>query len=243
MTVIAGVDVGNATTEVVLVSGGTILAAGRVPTRGRKGSPDSLRGAAALLRRVERQAASLVDEAQDRPPARGRHLGRHRSRHGSAPRPPSRAGHRRAYARRHGCLRRPALAAAQLSRDVRAALGAQRVAAGGRGPGWPALRRGRGPAEGPARRRDPDRCRPGGRRRGGPGGQPAAGRPACGRPGRRGCRGRLRTTRRRGAAARAHTEGADQPGRAGRSAPPGRARGPGRRRSCPGRWPTTPTRW
>ena len=52
MTVIAGVDVGNATTEVVLVSGGKIAAAGRVPTRGRKGSADSLRGAAALVRRV-----------------------------------------------------------------------------------------------------------------------------------------------------------------------------------------------
>ena len=67
MTVVAGVDVGNATTEVVLVSGGTILAAGRVPTRGRKGSPDSLRGAAALLRRVERQAGCPVDEARIAP--------------------------------------------------------------------------------------------------------------------------------------------------------------------------------
>ena len=53
MTVIAGVDVGNATTEVVLVAGGKILGAGRVPTRGRKGSPGSLRGAAALVRRLE----------------------------------------------------------------------------------------------------------------------------------------------------------------------------------------------
>jgi Diol dehydratase reactivase ATPase-like domain/DD-reactivating factor swiveling domain len=67
VSVIAGVDVGNATTEVVLVSGGTILAAGRVPTRGRKGSPDSLRGAAALVRRVERQAGSPVDEARIAP--------------------------------------------------------------------------------------------------------------------------------------------------------------------------------
>ena len=64
MTVIAGVDVGNATTEVVLVSGGKILAAGRVPTRGRKGSADSLRGAAALVRRVERQAGGTVTEAR-----------------------------------------------------------------------------------------------------------------------------------------------------------------------------------
>jgi Diol dehydratase reactivase ATPase-like domain/DD-reactivating factor swiveling domain len=64
VTVIAGVDVGNATTEVVLVSGGKILAAGRVPTRGRKGSADSLRGAAALVRRVERQAGCTVAEAR-----------------------------------------------------------------------------------------------------------------------------------------------------------------------------------
>ena len=67
MTVIAGVDVGNATTEVVLTSGGKILAAGRVPTRGRKGSTDSLRGAAALVRRVERQAGCTVTEARIAP--------------------------------------------------------------------------------------------------------------------------------------------------------------------------------
>jgi hypothetical protein len=67
VTVIAGVDVGNATTEVVLTSGGKILAAGRVPTRGRKGSADSLRGAAALVRRVERQAGSTVAEARIAP--------------------------------------------------------------------------------------------------------------------------------------------------------------------------------
>jgi len=67
VTVIAGVDVGNATTEVVLVSGGKILAAGRVPTRGRKGSADSVRGAAALVRRVERQAGCTVAEARIAP--------------------------------------------------------------------------------------------------------------------------------------------------------------------------------
>jgi hypothetical protein len=61
--VVAGVDVGNATTEVVLVSGDNILGAGRVPTRGRKGSPDSLRAAAALVRRVERQAGRTASEA------------------------------------------------------------------------------------------------------------------------------------------------------------------------------------
>ena len=67
MTVIAGVDVGNATTEVVLVSGGKILGAGRVPTRGRKGSPGSLRGAAALVRRLERQLGATVGEARIAP--------------------------------------------------------------------------------------------------------------------------------------------------------------------------------
>ncbi len=54
MTVIAGVDVGNATTEVVLLAGEEILGAGRVPTRGRKGSAESLRGAASLVRRRPR---------------------------------------------------------------------------------------------------------------------------------------------------------------------------------------------
>ena len=67
MTVIAGVDVGNATTEVVLVAGGKILDAGRVPTRGRKGSPGSLRGAAALVRRLERQLGGTVGEARIAP--------------------------------------------------------------------------------------------------------------------------------------------------------------------------------
>jgi Diol dehydratase reactivase ATPase-like domain/DD-reactivating factor swiveling domain len=67
VAVIAGVDVGNATTEVVLVSSGKILAAGRMPTRGRKGSGDSLRGAAALVRRVERQAGCTITEARIAP--------------------------------------------------------------------------------------------------------------------------------------------------------------------------------
>ena len=67
MTVIAGVDVGNATTEVVLVSDGEILGAGRVPTRGRKGSAGSLRGAAALVRRLERQLSCAVGEARIAP--------------------------------------------------------------------------------------------------------------------------------------------------------------------------------
>ena len=67
MTVIAGIDVGNATTEVVLVADGRILGAGRAPTRGRKGSADSLRGSAAVVRRLEREAGCTVSEARIAP--------------------------------------------------------------------------------------------------------------------------------------------------------------------------------
>jgi Diol dehydratase reactivase ATPase-like domain/DD-reactivating factor swiveling domain len=59
VTVAAGIDVGNSTTEVVLgrLAGDHIevVAAGRTPTRRAKGSPESLDGAAALVRRLERQ--------------------------------------------------------------------------------------------------------------------------------------------------------------------------------------------
>jgi Diol dehydratase reactivase ATPase-like domain/DD-reactivating factor swiveling domain len=65
--VIAGVDVGNATTEVVLVRDGQVLGSARAPTRGRKGSADSLRGAAAVVRRAERQAGCRADEARIAP--------------------------------------------------------------------------------------------------------------------------------------------------------------------------------
>ena len=73
-TIIAGADIGNATTEIVIVGRGAagtrILAAGRAPTRGRKGSPESLRGAAVLLRRVERQAGTAVAQARIASPLR-----------------------------------------------------------------------------------------------------------------------------------------------------------------------------
>jgi hypothetical protein len=73
-SIIAGVDIGNATTEIVVVrrgpAGPRILAAGRAPTRGHKASPQSLHGAAALLRRVERQAGVAVTEARIAAPLR-----------------------------------------------------------------------------------------------------------------------------------------------------------------------------
>jgi hypothetical protein len=65
--VVAGVDVGNATTEVAVVAGGRVLGVDRLPTRGRKGSPESLRGAAALVRRLERQLDRRIDEARIAP--------------------------------------------------------------------------------------------------------------------------------------------------------------------------------
>lgn len=65
MTVVAGIDVGNATTEVVAVRHGVhgleILGADRLPTRGHKGSLDSLKGAAALVRRLERSLGASVE--------------------------------------------------------------------------------------------------------------------------------------------------------------------------------------
>jgi Diol dehydratase reactivase ATPase-like domain/DD-reactivating factor swiveling domain len=67
MPVIAGVDVGNATTEVAILAEGRLLGVDRLPTRGRKGSPESLRGAAALVRRLERRLGCQVDEARVAP--------------------------------------------------------------------------------------------------------------------------------------------------------------------------------
>src|SRR5260370_2636035 len=67
MTVIAGVDVGNATTEVAFLDGTRLLGVDRVPTRGRKGSADSLRAAAALVRRLERRLGCRVTEARVAP--------------------------------------------------------------------------------------------------------------------------------------------------------------------------------
>ena len=67
MTITAGVDVGNATTEVAFLDGDRLLGVDRVPTRGRKGSEDSLRGAAALVRRLERRLGCHVTQARAAP--------------------------------------------------------------------------------------------------------------------------------------------------------------------------------
>jgi len=67
VTVVAGVDVGNATTEVAFLDGDRLLGVDRVPTRGRKGSEDSLRGAAALVRRLERRLGCRAAQARVAP--------------------------------------------------------------------------------------------------------------------------------------------------------------------------------
>jgi len=62
---VAGVDVGNTTTEVVVVDADhdppLPLAWDRAPSRGRKGSAESLLGAAALVRRLERRLGTRVE--------------------------------------------------------------------------------------------------------------------------------------------------------------------------------------
>jgi len=62
---IAGVDVGNTTTEVVIIDSSKnppdLLAFDRVATRGVKGSADSFRGAAELVRRLERRIQRRID--------------------------------------------------------------------------------------------------------------------------------------------------------------------------------------
>lgn len=67
MSVVAGIDVGNATTEVVLArvthGGIEVVATGRAPTRRAKGSAESLEGAAALVRRLERHHDVRVERA------------------------------------------------------------------------------------------------------------------------------------------------------------------------------------
>lgn len=78
MRVAAGIDVGNATTEVVLAGvdasddrddGGAleVIGAGRAPTRRTKGSAESLDAAAELVRRLERAHDVRVDVAAAAP--------------------------------------------------------------------------------------------------------------------------------------------------------------------------------
>ena len=68
-SIVAGIDVGNSTTEVVLVDAHTRepLAWDRAPTRGVKGSSQSLDTAAGLLNRVMRRSGHVVDQVSVAP--------------------------------------------------------------------------------------------------------------------------------------------------------------------------------
>ncbi|MCX6459335.1 MAG: hypothetical protein NTZ03_03390 [Actinobacteria bacterium] len=65
MSIIAGIDVGNATTEVVIADASVNpprpLAWDRSPTRGMKGTEQALRGALSVLERIERAAGVACD--------------------------------------------------------------------------------------------------------------------------------------------------------------------------------------
>ena len=65
MTRFAGIDIGNSTTEVVLVDGPpwAVVGADRVPTRGPKGGPASLDNAVRLVRRLARAHGGVLDAA------------------------------------------------------------------------------------------------------------------------------------------------------------------------------------
>lgn len=63
MTTVAGIDIGNATTEIVIAVDGEPVLWDRMPTRGVKGSIASGEGAARLLGRMERRLGRRVDLA------------------------------------------------------------------------------------------------------------------------------------------------------------------------------------
>ena len=72
MTVWAGVDIGNATTEVVIcreATGLDVLANARTPTRGGKGSVRAIQGAAQLVHRLAASRALTVERAAFAPTA------------------------------------------------------------------------------------------------------------------------------------------------------------------------------
>jgi hypothetical protein len=64
MPLIAGIDIGNATTEVALAQDGRFIAAGLSPRPGMKGTRDNIAGVASLQQALDKTPWSLQDVAK-----------------------------------------------------------------------------------------------------------------------------------------------------------------------------------
>jgi hypothetical protein len=62
MGLVAGIDIGNSTTEIVIASGSEPIAWDRRPTRGMKGSEASIKAAVSLLQSLQREHQLTIDK-------------------------------------------------------------------------------------------------------------------------------------------------------------------------------------
>ena len=62
MGLVAGIDIGNSTTEIVITSGSEPIAWDRRPTRGMKGSEASIKAAVSLLQSLQREHRLIVEK-------------------------------------------------------------------------------------------------------------------------------------------------------------------------------------
>ena len=62
MGLVAGIDIGNSTTEIVIASGSEPIAWDRRPTRGMKGSEASIKAAVSLLQSLQREHQFTIDK-------------------------------------------------------------------------------------------------------------------------------------------------------------------------------------
>ena len=62
MGLVAGIDIGNSTTEIVIASGSEPIAWDRRPTRGMKGSEASIKAAVSLLQSLQREHQLIIDK-------------------------------------------------------------------------------------------------------------------------------------------------------------------------------------
>lgn len=62
MGLVAGIDIGNSTTEIVIASGSKPIAWDRRPTRGMKGSEASIKAAVSLLQNLQREHQLVVEK-------------------------------------------------------------------------------------------------------------------------------------------------------------------------------------